>query len=91
MRHQVIAAVVAITALASPLAVQAQVVNGTVNGAQNGAAQGNNVGVVLPRDGVSYYDVPHEYMSRPGYRYTVVNDRAVIVDPKTRRVVEVLD
>ncbi len=49
------------------------------------------VGVVLPREGVSYYDVPHEYVTRPGYRYTVVNDRPVIVDPQTRRVVEVLD
>ena len=49
------------------------------------------VGVVLPHEGVSYYDVPHEYVTRPGYRYTVVNDRAVIVDPQTRRVVEVLD
>ncbi len=49
------------------------------------------VGVVLPREGVSYYDVPHEYVTRPGYRYAVVNDRPVIVDPQTRRVVEVLD
>ena len=154
MRHQVIAAVVAITALASPLAVQAQVVNGTVNGAQNGAAQGNNAGgpiggivggaigagvgaatgavgdatgivgdvlgvnerprfreYVVREHRPSYrfadplrvgarlaarrrehiMTFPHEYMTRPGYRYTVVNDRAVIVDPQTRRVVEVLD
>ena len=48
-------------------------------------------GVVLPREGVTYYEVPTEYATRPGYRYTVVNERPVIVDPATRRVVEVLD
>ena len=48
-------------------------------------------GVVLPREGVTYYEVPGEYATRPGYRYTVVNERPVIVDPATRRVVEILD
>ena len=49
------------------------------------------VGAVLPREGVTYYEVPSEYVTRPGYRYTVVNERPVIVDPATRQVVEVLD
>ncbi len=49
------------------------------------------VGAVLPREGVTYYEVPSEYVSRPGYRYTVINDRPVLVDPVTRQVVEVLD
>ena len=49
------------------------------------------IGAVLPREGVSYYEVPPEYVTRPGYRYTVVNERPVIVDPATRQVVEVLD
>ena len=49
------------------------------------------VGAVLPRAGVTYYDVPAEYVTRPGYRYTVVNERPVIVDPQTRRVIEVLE
>ncbi len=48
-------------------------------------------GAILPERGVSYYDVPTEYRVRPGYRYTVVNDRPVLVDPVTRRIVEVLD
>lgn len=48
------------------------------------------VGAVLPEEGVTYYDVPAEYHVR-GYRYTVVNDRPVLVDPRTRRVVEVID
>lgn len=48
-------------------------------------------GVVLPREGVTYYEVPTEYVTKPGYRYTVVNDRPVIVDPATRKVVEVID
>ena len=48
-------------------------------------------GVVLPREGVTYYEVPAEYVTKPGYRYTVVNERPVIVDPATRKVVEVID
>lgn len=48
------------------------------------------VGVVLPNDGVTYYDVPEEYGAR-GYRYTVVNGRTVLVEPGTRRVVEIIE
>lgn len=48
------------------------------------------VGVVLPEEGVTYYDVPPEYGVRD-YRYTVVNDRTVLVDPRTRRIVEIVD
>ncbi len=48
-------------------------------------------GVVLPGEGVTYREVPREYGARPGYRYTVVNERPVIVDPVTRAVVDVLD
>lgn len=48
------------------------------------------VGVVLPEHGVTYYEVPPEYGVR-GYRYTVVNDRTVLVDPRTRRIVEVIE
>ncbi|MGH1589620.1 DUF1236 domain-containing protein [Methylobacterium phyllosphaerae] len=48
------------------------------------------VGAVLPEDGVTYYDVPSEYHVRPGYRYTIVNDEPVLVDPHTRRIVEVV-
>ena len=48
-------------------------------------------GVVLPTAGVVYYDVPPEYHTARGYRYTIVNERPVIVDPRTRRAVEILD
>lgn len=48
-------------------------------------------GVVLPERGIEYYPVPAEYHLRPTYRYTIINDEPVIVDPVTRRVVEVLD
>lgn len=48
------------------------------------------VGTVLPEDGVRYYDVPPEYKVS-GYRYTVVNDRPVLVEPKTRKVVEIVE
>ncbi|MFG5121265.1 DUF1236 domain-containing protein [Methylorubrum sp. POS3] len=48
------------------------------------------VGTVLPEDGVVYYDVPSEF-ALSGYNYTIVNDHPVLVDPRTRRVVEVID
>jgi hypothetical protein len=48
------------------------------------------VGAVLPEEGVTYYDVPEEYGARE-YRYTVVNNRTVLVDPRTRRIVEVIE
>ena len=48
------------------------------------------VGAVLPDRGVTYYDVPPEYGVRD-YRYTVVNDRTVLVDPRTHRIVEVIE
>jgi hypothetical protein len=47
------------------------------------------VGTVLP-DEVTYYEVPAEYGVR-GYRYTVVNGRTVLVEPRSHRVVEVID
>jgi hypothetical protein len=48
------------------------------------------IGAVLPEAGVSYYDVPPEYGARD-YRYTVVNGRTVLVDPRTHRIVEVIE
>ncbi len=48
------------------------------------------VGTVLPSSGVTYYEVPAEYGVR-GRRYTVVNDRVVLVDPGSRRIVQVIE
>ncbi len=48
------------------------------------------VGAVLPGAGVTYYDVPQTY-GVSGYRYTIVNGRTVLVDPVTRRIVQVVD
>jgi hypothetical protein len=48
------------------------------------------VGAVLPESGVTYYEVPAEYHAS-AYRYTYVNEHAVIVDPRTRRIVEIID
>lgn len=49
------------------------------------------VGVVLPESGVTYYDVPAEYRAPAGYRYTIVNDRPVLVEARTRRIVEIVE
>jgi hypothetical protein len=48
------------------------------------------VGGVLPEAGVTYYDVPQTFGVTP-YRYTVVNGRTVLVEPRSRRIVEVLE
>jgi uncharacterized protein DUF1236 len=48
------------------------------------------VGAVLPEAGVTYYEVPPEYGVHE-YRYTVINDRPVLVDPRARRIVEVVE
>lgn len=55
--------------------------------AYNGEVQ---VGVVLPPDGVQYYQVPAEY-GPGGYRYTVVDNEVVLVDPRTHAIVQVVD
>ncbi len=48
------------------------------------------VGVVLPEEGVTYYEVPAEF-NAPGYQYTYVNERPVLVEPRTRRIVEIIE
>lgn len=48
------------------------------------------VGAVLPADGIEYYEVPAEY-GVSGYRYTIVNDAPVLVEPRTRRVVQIIE
>ena len=47
------------------------------------------VGTVLPSSGVTYYEVPATYGVKE-YRYTRVNNRVVLVDPSTRRIVQVI-
>ena len=48
------------------------------------------VGADLPSSGVTYYDVPKEY-GVTKYRYTVVNDRTVLVDPGTHKVIQIIE
>jgi len=45
------------------------------------------VGEVLPSTGVTYYEVPAEYGVR-NYRYTRVNNRTVLVDPRTHQIMQ---
>ncbi len=48
------------------------------------------VGAVLPESDVEYYPVPREFGATP-YRYTVVDDEPVLVDPHTRRIMQVIE
>jgi len=45
---------------------------------------------VLPGD-VTLYTVPREYHVRPGYRYAIVNNLPVIVEPRSRQIVEIIE
>ena len=48
------------------------------------------VGGVLPESGITTYDVPQTFGATP-YRYTVVNGQTVLVEPRTRRIVQVVE
>src|SRR6187200_130833 len=48
------------------------------------------VGAELPEQGVTYYEVPAQYGATQ-YRYTVENNRTVLVEPRTRRIVQVIE
>ena len=48
------------------------------------------VGETLPETGITYYDVPQRFGATT-YRYTVVNGETVLVEPRSRRIVEVVD
>ena len=47
------------------------------------------VGAKLPSSGITYYEVPQEY-GVTKYRYTIVNEQPVLVDPGTHTIVEVI-
>jgi hypothetical protein len=48
------------------------------------------IGGVLPETGVTYYDVPQTFGVTP-YRYTVVNGQTVLIEPRSRRIVQVVE
>lgn len=47
------------------------------------------VGATLP-DTVTYREVPARY-GKTEYRYTVINDQTVLVEPKTRKIVQIIE
>ncbi len=48
------------------------------------------VGGVLPETGVTYYDVPQQYGANR-YRYSRVNGQYILVEPRSRRIIQVLE
>jgi hypothetical protein len=48
------------------------------------------VGSILPESGIIFYDVPQSFGATP-YRYTVVNGETVLVEPRSRRIVQLID
>jgi hypothetical protein len=47
------------------------------------------VGATLPTSGVTYYEVPAQYKVK-GYKYTVVNNTPVLVEPSSHKIVQVI-
>lgn len=47
------------------------------------------VGATLPET-ITYREVPSRY-GQTEYRYTVINDHTVLVDPRTRRIVQIIE
>jgi hypothetical protein len=47
-------------------------------------------GASLPRS-ASVYAVPADVGVNTRYQYSVLNERTVVVDPQTRRVIQVID
>ena len=48
------------------------------------------IGAVLPTSGVTYYDVPKDY-GVTKYRYTVVNNKTVLVDPDKHTIIQIIE
>lgn len=48
-------------------------------------------GTTLPPTGVKLYPIPRRFGVPSQYRYAVVNDMVVLVDPSTKEIVEVVD
>ena len=48
------------------------------------------VGGVLPEAGITYYDVPQSF-GVTSYRYTVVNGLPMLIEPRSRRIVQVVE
>jgi hypothetical protein len=48
------------------------------------------VGDILPDSGVTYYDIPLHY-GAPFYRCAVIGEQVVIADPRSGRVIQVVD
>jgi Protein of unknown function (DUF1236) len=51
-----------------------------------------SVGMVLPPDApITFYTIPREFGVLPAYRYAVVNDEVVLVEPASREIVDIID
>lgn len=48
------------------------------------------VGAILGDEGVTFYDVPQRFGATP-FRYTVVNGETVLIEPRSRRIMQVID
>jgi Protein of unknown function (DUF1236) len=44
------------------------------------------VGMVLPPKSVTFYAIPREFGVPPEYRYAMVNDEVILVEPRSRRI-----
>ena len=80
MRNRLFAIAAIAGAMVAPIAAQAQTAMPSCS----------PMTTVLPETGVTYYDVPQSFGMTP-YRYTVVNGQTILVEPRSRRIVQVVD
>jgi len=82
--------VIAGGALAAPQATQVQQYVVTQGTPSVRVQEQVVVGQPLPRQ-VELYAVPSSVGVQTQYRYSVVNDRTVLVDPQTRQVIQIIE
>jgi hypothetical protein len=47
--------------------------------------------VLPPEAPITLYVIPREFGVPPAYRYAVINDEVILVEPRTREIVDVID
>ena len=100
MTKRILAAAAVLACTVLPLAAYAQpsgVAAGATTGAVGGAIVGGPIGAVVGGvggaiiGGLSDEQRPRFRDGVRDYRYTIVNDRTVLVDPRTHRIIEIIE
>jgi Protein of unknown function (DUF1236) len=100
MRNKILAIAAIVGAISAPFAAQAQ--NGITTGVVRGGVVDDVDGIAVDqrpafqeyvvRERVPNYTIPDRVIvGGVPYRYTVVNGRTILVEPRSRRIVQVVE